>query len=78
MQIEERIREVMNEVITLPETVDASFELEKLGLDSLDVAEFVVGLEEEFADEHLEIDDEVVPTWTTYGDVVGYVTEKVK
>jgi len=76
--IEERIREVTNEIITLPEGADRGFELADLGLDSLDAAELVMELEEEFSDDHLEIDDEAVEQWRTLGDMVDYISERVE
>lgn len=79
VSVEERVREAFNETIKLPSSPDLNLSLYgDLGLDSLDVVDLVLNLEAEFADENVKIDDDAVPSWKTYGDVVHYVTERVK
>lgn len=68
--VEQRVREVITDVVTLPKDVELSFELSRLGMDSLDVVEIVQNLEEEF---DVKIDDAVAPQWKTLGDVVSFV-----
>ena len=76
-KLEERVRDILGEISTLPDDVDNDLKLKDLGMDSLDVTEFVIGLEDEFADEGLKVKDEDVHSWKTFGDVVVYVTENV-
>jgi acyl carrier protein len=75
MTVEERVREVIEVVSTLPEDADLSCPLEELYLDSLDVTDLVLMLEEEFADEKLKVVDDVVSGWVTFGDIVRYVEQ---
>ena len=46
-----------------------------LSLDSLDCIEIVMDVEDKFG---IEINDEEMSTWTTFGDVMATVEEKVK
>lgn len=48
---------------------------EDLHADSLDTVELVMAAEEEFG---VEIEDEVVLTFKTVGDVVGYIEKNAK
>lgn len=68
--IEERVKEVFETVCPLPKDYDRSLKLESLGVDSLDMVDLVVNLEEEF---DIIIDDMVVPQWVTLGDIFDYV-----
>lgn len=68
---EERVRDAINEIVTLPEGAGRDLELESLNLDSLDVTELVMEVEDEF--DGLTIKDNVVPLWKTIGDVIDYV-----
>ena len=45
-----------------------------LGLDSLDAVEFMCDLEDRFG---ISIVDEEADKWTTVGDVISYISEKV-
>ena len=73
--VEERVIETLNEIVTLPEGADSLFVLESLKMDSLDVTEFVMELEEEF--DGVTIEDSIVETWKTIGNVVDYVEGKL-
>jgi acyl carrier protein len=68
---EERVRDAINEIVTLPEGADRNTELKSLNLDSLDVTELVMGVEDEF--DGLTVNDDVVATWSTMGDIIDYV-----
>lgn len=54
-------------------TLETSFE-EDLGADSLDIAELVMALEEEF---DIEIGDDDLASVSTVGDVVSYIASRV-
>jgi len=43
-----------------------------MGLSSLDVVNIVVAFEDEF---DIEIPDELIPTFTTVGSIIDYLTE---
>lgn len=45
--------------------------LKALGVDSLDLVEMVMALEEEF---EIEMSDDVIPVWHDVNDIVNYVT----
>lgn len=77
MTTEERIREVVNDISSLPEDAGRDLPFLDLGLDSLDYTEMVMNIEEEFSDENLEIEDDAVEKWETLGDVIGYVERKL-
>lgn len=70
--IEKRVRDVANQIVCLPEDATLDYPLEELCMDSLDVAEFVTELEEEF---DISIDDNMVNIfgWKTLGDVISFV-----
>ncbi|WMJ24456.1 acyl carrier protein [Paludicola sp. MB14-C6] len=55
-------------------TMEASIS-DDLGADSLDVADIVMSLEEEF---DLEVPDEVLANVKTVGDIVKYIEENVE
>ena len=70
----EKIREMIAENLNIDIntiTEEASFK-EDLGVDSLDLFELVMALEEEFG---VEIPTEDLETLTTVGDVAKYVEE---
>jgi acyl carrier protein len=77
MTVEERVREVAEDIVHLPEDFTLDSKLVELGLDSLDITELVMELEEEFADQDLTVDDDVVEKWETFGDLVEYIEEQV-
>ncbi len=70
----EKIREIICEQLELEEdvvTLDAVL-LEDLGADSIDLADLVMTLEDEF---DLEISDEDLENVKTVGDIVKYIEE---
>lgn len=69
--VEERVIETVNEIVTLPEGAGRHTEFESLNLDSLDVTELVMELEEEF--DGVTIEDSAVEIWKTIGDLIDYV-----
>jgi len=75
-----RIRELIAESVTdcpvAPEemTPDTSLHVD-LGCDSLDLLEVVMILEETFS---LYIDDEMVASFKTVGDIVAHVEKRVR
>lgn len=48
---------------------------ESLGLDSLDIVELIMGLEEEF---NLDIDDNEVENLKSFKEIVGYITDRLE
>ena len=73
--IDERVREVFSQILNLPEETDRNTTIESLGLDSLDVTEFVMELEEEF---DITVDDDAVESWETVGAILDYVKENTQ
>lgn len=70
MSVEERVYKVIEEQLGIDEseiTEDASFE-DDLGADSLDLAELVMGFEEEF---DVIIPDEEAEQITTVGEAIN-------
>lgn len=73
----ERIKEIIADSLGMDEkliTENASFK-EDLGIDSLDLFEMVMALEEEF---NLEIPTDELEELKTAGDVAKYVEEHTK
>ena len=72
MTIEERVKKVVEEQLTVNEdqiTCEASF-IDDLGADSLDTVELVMALEEEFG---VEIPDEEAEKITKVGEAIDYI-----
>lgn len=70
----EQIRAIICEQLDLEEdavTMDSDI-LEDFEADSLDLADLVMTLEDEF---HLEVPDEEIENFRTVGDIVRYVEE---
>ena len=70
----ERIQEIIADKLSIDVeeiTLDAAF-VEDLNADSLDIVELIMALEDEL---DLEIPDEDVEGFVTFGDVVNYVKE---
>lgn len=68
----EKVREILCEQLDIPEdevTTDTNI-VSDLGLDSIDVVDFIMSLEEEF---DKEIPDEDIEKIKTIGDVVSYI-----
>ena len=71
----ERIVEIVKEQLNVPDvaiTADTSFEKD-LEVDSLDLFELVMALEEEY---DVEIPSEDLERLTTVGEVIAYLKEK--
>jgi len=67
----ERIKKLFSDKIDLQEeSVQPEATLDSLGLDSLDKAEFLFSLEEEF---HISIDEHAAKSIATIRDLVGVV-----
>jgi len=77
MSIEARVKEIVMDKLNVTAdqvTEDASF-VEDLGADSLDQAELVLALEDEF---NLQISDKDSENIMTVGKAIGYIKEHVK
>ena len=75
MAVESKIKTIIAEQLGVkPEEVtpNASF-VDDLGADSLDTAELIMALEEEF---NVEIPDEDAEKMKTVGDAIKYIEEK--
>jgi acyl carrier protein len=72
---EERIKDAINEIVTLPENAGRDTELKSLNLDSLDVTELVMEVEDEF--DGVTVEDDVVEKWETIGNIIDYVEGKL-
>lgn len=75
--IEEKVKAIIKEQLDVDEseiTMEASF-VEDLGADSLDQAELVMTLEEEFG---LDIPDDEAEKLKTVGAAVEYIKSKIK
>ena len=57
------------------DSVSEEIKLNELGLDSLDVVELLMAIEEEFG---VEIPDEKIEGLKTVGDVVDYIQDNMK
>ena len=71
----EKVREILMDQLDVEEdavTMEASI-TDDLGADSLDVADLVMSLEEEF---DCEIPDEEIENIKTVGDIVHYIESK--
>ena len=76
-EIEARVRKVIVQQLGVGENEirpEASF-AEDLGADSIDIAELIMGLEEEF---DIEIPDEEAEKLQTIGDAMHYIVENVE
>ncbi len=73
----EEVRDVVVEVLSCDAddvTMEASL-VDDLGADSLDAVELNMALEDAFG---VSIDDDVLPTLTTIGDIYTYLDEQGK
>ena len=77
MNIEQRVTAVAVELIDVEYvSITPSMSLKSdLGMDSLDLVEFIMDIEDEF---DIEIYDEVATTFNSIGDVIDYVTKATK
>lgn len=75
MNIPERTKEVIESIVG--KTQCDNPKMEDLGLDSMDVTELIMQLEEEFETEGLLIADGDMKSWEYFDDVVIYIQEKL-
>ena len=75
INVEEKVRKIIcNQLAIEPEKVTKSASItDDLGADSLDQAEIMMNMEEEF---DLDIPDEESAQFKTVGDVIGYIQKK--
>ena len=73
--VEERVMDAINEIVTLPEGAGRGTELKSLNLDSLDITELVIEIEDEF--DSVTVEDSVVESWNFIGDVIDFVEVKL-
>ena len=73
--IEQRVTEVLRQTCcgNLPQKVNRELTLAQLDWDSLDVAEAIMELEEEF---NISISDDTFHSWNTVGDIVTFVEKQ--
>ena len=73
----EKVKEVIADKLGVEpgEITESSSFIDDLGADSLDVVDIVMAFEEEFG---VKIDDEELEKFSTVGDVVKYLKEKVQ
>jgi acyl carrier protein len=76
--LEDRIKHILIEEIgvSVPkdEITDNADLREDLGLDSLDIVELTMDIEDMILDD-AEVDDEISDEWKTFGDVVNSVSK---
>ena len=74
--MKEKVIKILKNACALPEEISEESELKLLSLDSLSFVGAVVEIEETFGIE-FDIDELDVFSWTTAGDVVRAVEEKI-
>jgi acyl carrier protein len=73
MTTADRVRKIISTIGAVDAaSLTDSAALDEIGLDSLDVVEIVMGLEEEFG---FEIPDETIEQLSTVGDAICYVKQ---
>lgn len=75
--VEKKIREIVIEHMDLSVDYDLSPDLsfkDDIKMDSVDVIEIIMALENEF---EIEIPDEELARFKTFGDLVNYIKEQV-
>lgn len=75
-EIQKKLKDIVVDRLNVEESQikpEASF-VEDLGADSLDIVEFIMGIEEEF---DIEIPDEDAEKLTTVGEALNYVKNKL-
>lgn len=70
--IENIVKKIIHEHMGIEECTLESDLIDEIGMDSLDVVEFVMAIEEEF---NIMIDDEAVEKMKTVGDIVTGLKE---
>lgn len=74
MTIEEKVIQILQvAILNTEDEINVTDSFEYLGMDSLDLIEFVMACEEEFG---IYIDDEDVEKFETVEDIVNYIEEK--
>ena len=76
MDVRGRVIETLSELLQVPpgQLTDTTLLVEDLGVSSLDRFELVMGLEDKFGIEMLEVDQDKIKS---IGDIVGYVEARV-
>jgi acyl carrier protein len=72
-ETETKIKEIIKNVNHVEQEFDASTQLKDLKMDSLDIVQVIIAMEQEF---DIEISDEDVQKFHTFGDVISYVESK--
>lgn len=76
MNVEDEIRRIIVDITkTDVRPIARETLLKSLRADSLDVIQTVLAIEEKFS---IEIEDEAMQNFKTFGDIVSYVEEKLK
>ena len=75
MNIEGEIRKIVADVTRTNIPMTAETSLKNIGIDSLDMVQSIIAIEEKFG---IEIHDETAQGFRTFGDVVSYVKNAVK
>ena len=73
MDVRKKVSEIMSKRVNVSNLKEDD-SLSSLGLDSLDLVELIMGIEEEF---NIEIPDGEAEKVVTVGDVVEYIKENV-
>ncbi|WP_350342876.1 acyl carrier protein [Proteinivorax tanatarense] len=71
----EKIKGIIEEQLDIDEEITKETSFEDMGVDSLDIFQLVVELEEAF---EIEIDDSEAASMKTVGDAVDFVEKKTK
>ncbi|WP_353893960.1 acyl carrier protein [Proteinivorax hydrogeniformans] len=71
----EKIKKIIEEQLDIEEEITKETSFEDMGVDSLDIFQLVVELEETF---EIEIDDSEAASMKTVGDAVDFVEKKTK
>ncbi|WP_350342875.1 acyl carrier protein [Proteinivorax tanatarense] len=70
----EKIKGIVEEQLDIDEEITKETSFEDMGVDSLDIFQLVVELEEAF---EIEIDDSEAASMKTIGDAVEFVEKKI-
>jgi len=70
--MEEQIKEIICNQLVLPCKIKGSNSLKKLGIDSLDMVEIIMALEDEFL---VKIDRDDAEKWLLVKDVIDYIKD---
>ena len=74
--MKDKVIEIVRKACALDEDVNESSELQTLSLDSLSFVSAIVDLETEFGIT-FDVDELTVVSWTTVGDIIKAVEEKI-